>query len=84
MHQLLPDSSPETIAAYFCAAYVLAWMFCTNDWLWVVVASSICFLFLRFSFSLSEDQRDTLPPVSMLVALFHWAVAYVFVTCNFK
>lgn len=73
----LSEMNSQTVAVTFCAFYLLTWMYVTNKWLWILVASTASVLFLRFALAMPMPEQATLPPVSMLIAVLHWPVVYL-------
>ena len=73
----LSGMDPQTIAVMYCGFYLATWMYVTNKWLWILVASTATVMFLRLTLSMPMPEQATLPPVSMLLAVLHWPVVYL-------
>lgn len=77
MTPTLSGAEPEQIGALFFASYVLLWWMCLDTTLWLLTSSAMSFMFLRFALALSADQRDTIPPVALILACIHWGILYL-------
>lgn len=77
MDSALSGVEPHKIGALYFAAYVLLWWGCLEDVVWLVASSVMTVLFLRFALALGADQRDTIPPLALILAWAHWGVAYL-------
>jgi|LakMenEpi03Aug12_release.lakeMendotaPanAssembly.Ray.scaffolds.fasta_scaffold852213_2 hypothetical protein len=73
----LSGMDPQTVAVWFCAVYAVLWMYVTNKWLWILIASTASVMFLRFALAMPMPEQAALPPVSMLIAVLHWPIVYL-------
>ena len=78
MSEFLFALDPKTVALCFLAAYAYCWFLVTQDALWLFTSSALCVLFYRFTVSLSDLERATIPPLSFLC--MGWHVLCVFLS----
>jgi|688.fasta_scaffold484003_2 hypothetical protein len=77
MAEQLSEMPAESVAVMFCLAYLVLWFYASIEWLWVILATTACVWFVRFVLALPDAERATLPPVSMLVVVFHCVTVYL-------
>lgn len=73
----LSGMNSQTVAVVFCGFYLLTWIYVTNKWLWILISSAASVMFLRFVLQMPLAEQATLPPVSMVIAAFHWPIVYL-------
>jgi hypothetical protein len=84
MDQYLQELDSRSISLWFTGFYLVVWFYFSNDFLWLVVSSLACVFFIRFTLALPAGEQAALPPISIVISVFHWLAAYMYLFSNAK